>query len=148
MCVCYVDLCVNVVDLHIMKEHLNYRELWKTVTFHRILQGGSCKGVMVLCKTWEVVNGELKCVVFFFFLCILNLRGGVMNTGLCNLFWLRGFYVTKCNMGLGFFWKFNCSRFMWSKVIEKRRKANGLKRERSERSDALETSSFSLLVIA
>jgi hypothetical protein len=23
-CVCQVDLCENVVDMHIMKEHLNY----------------------------------------------------------------------------------------------------------------------------
>jgi hypothetical protein len=27
--------------------------------------------------------------VWFFFLCIVNLRGGVMNTSLCNLFVLR-----------------------------------------------------------
>ncbi len=46
---------------------------------------------MVLCKTCEAVNGELKCVVFFF-LCVVNLRGGVMNIGLCNLFGLRGLY--------------------------------------------------------
>jgi hypothetical protein len=36
---------------------------------------------------------------------------------------------------------------MWSQIIEKRRKADGLRRERSERCDPLETSSFSLLVI-
>jgi hypothetical protein len=36
---------------------------------------------------------------------------------------------------------------MWSKEIEKRRKASGLKRERSERSNPLETSSLSLLVM-
>jgi hypothetical protein len=36
---------------------------------------------------------------------------------------------------------------MWCKVIEKRRKANKFKRERSERFDPLETSSLSLLVI-
>jgi hypothetical protein len=27
MCVCRIDLCVSVIDLHIMKEHLNYWEL-------------------------------------------------------------------------------------------------------------------------
>jgi hypothetical protein len=91
MCVCWVDLCVNVVDLHIMREHLNYWELWKTITFHQILQSGSWKGAMVLCKTCEIINGELKCVVLCF-LCIVNLRGGVMNTGLCNLFGLKGLY--------------------------------------------------------
>jgi hypothetical protein len=37
---------------------------------------------------------------------------------------------------------------MWSKVIKKRRKVNGLKKERSERSDPLETSTLSLLFIA
>jgi hypothetical protein len=37
---------------------------------------------------------------------------------------------------------------MWFKKIEKRRKANGFKKERSERSDLLETSSLSLLVMA
>jgi hypothetical protein len=36
---------------------------------------------------------------------------------------------------------------MWFKIIEKRRKTNGLKRERSKKSDPLETSSLSLLVI-
>jgi len=37
---------------------------------------------------------------------------------------------------------------MWFKVIEKRRKASELKKEKSERSDPLETSSLSFLVIA
>jgi hypothetical protein len=37
---------------------------------------------------------------------------------------------------------------MWSKVIEKNNKANGLKRERLEKSDPLlKTSSLSLLVV-
>ncbi len=55
--VCQVDLCVNVVDLPIMKKHPNYWELRKTITFCRILQSGSCKGAVVLCKTYETVNG-------------------------------------------------------------------------------------------
>jgi hypothetical protein len=38
--------------------------------------------------------------------------------------------------------------FMWSKVIEKRRKASGLKKERSKKSNPLKTSRLSLLVIA
>jgi hypothetical protein len=37
---------------------------------------------------------------------------------------------------------------MWSKVIEKKRNASGLKREKIERSNPLKTSSLSLLVIA
>jgi hypothetical protein len=44
---------------------------------------------VVLCKTYEVVNGELKCVVFLL-LCVVNLKDGVMSTGLSNLFGLRG----------------------------------------------------------
>ncbi len=44
---------------------------------------------MVLCKTCEAVKYELKCVLFFL-LCVVNLRGGVMGTGLRNLFGLRG----------------------------------------------------------
>ncbi len=44
---------------------------------------------MVICKTYEAVNGELKCVVFFL-LCVVNLRGGVMSIGLSNLFGLKG----------------------------------------------------------
>ncbi len=67
MCVCQVDLCVNVVDLHIMRKHFNYRELRRTVTFRQILQGGSNKGVVIFYKTCEAVNGELKCVVFLFY---------------------------------------------------------------------------------
>jgi hypothetical protein len=35
---------------------------------------------------------------------------------------------------------------MWSKEIEKRKKANGFKRKRLERFDTLKTSSLSLLV--
>jgi hypothetical protein len=37
---------------------------------------------------------------------------------------------------------------MWSKEIEKRRKASGFKREKLKRSNPLETSSISLLVMA
>jgi hypothetical protein len=37
---------------------------------------------------------------------------------------------------------------MWSKIIEKKRKASGLKTKRSKRFDPLDTSSLSLLVIA
>jgi hypothetical protein len=29
-CVCQVDMCVSVVDLHIMRERLNYWELQRT----------------------------------------------------------------------------------------------------------------------
>ncbi len=53
-CVCWVDWWVNVVDLPIMREHLNYWE------FRRIV---------VLCQTCESVNGELKCVASFFMYC-------------------------------------------------------------------------------
>jgi hypothetical protein len=67
MCVCRVDLCVNVVELHIMREHPNYWELRRTITFHQILQCGSRKGVVIFCQTCEAVNGELKCVVFFMY---------------------------------------------------------------------------------
>ncbi len=42
---------------------------------------------MVLCKTCEAIKGELKCVVFLF-LCVVNLRDGVMSIGLCNSFGL------------------------------------------------------------
>ncbi len=84
-----VDLCVNVIDLHIMREHPNYWDLRRTVTIRQILHGVSCKGVVVLCKTCEAVNGESKCVVFFF-LCVVNLRGGVVSTSLYNVFELKG----------------------------------------------------------
>jgi hypothetical protein len=48
-------------------------------------------GAMVLCKTCETFIKELKCVVFLL-LCVVNLRDGVMNTGLCNLLGLRDLY--------------------------------------------------------
>jgi hypothetical protein len=48
-----VNLCVNVIDLHIMREHHNFSDLQRTVTIRQILEGGSCKGVVVLCKTCE-----------------------------------------------------------------------------------------------
>jgi hypothetical protein len=43
---------------------------------------------MLLCKTCEAITRELKCVVFLL-LRAINLRDGVMNTGLCNLFGLK-----------------------------------------------------------
>ncbi len=46
---------------------------------------------MVLCKTCETIIGELKCVVFLL-LCVVNLRDGVMNISLCNLFGLKDLY--------------------------------------------------------
>jgi hypothetical protein len=58
------------------------------------------KGVVVFCKTCEAINGELKCVVFFF-LCVVNL-GGVMTIGLCNLFRLK---VLCYNVSQPHFWK-------------------------------------------
>ncbi len=54
-------------------------------------------GVMVLCKTCEVVTRELICVVFLL-LCVLNLKNDVRNNGLCNLFGLRDL-CWKCNLG-------------------------------------------------
>ncbi len=43
---------------------------------------------MVLCKTCETTTRDLKCVVFLV-LCVVNLRDGVTNTNLCNVFGLR-----------------------------------------------------------
>ncbi len=48
------------------------------------------KGLWFFVKIMKL-NGELKCVCVCFF-CIVNLRGGVMSTGLCNLFVFRGLY--------------------------------------------------------
>jgi hypothetical protein len=46
---------------------------------------------VVLCKTCEIVIGELKCVVFLLS-CVVNLKDGVMSIGLCNLFGFRDLY--------------------------------------------------------
>jgi hypothetical protein len=46
---------------------------------------------MVLCKTCEAITRELKCVVFLL-LCVVNLRDGVVNIYLCNLFGLKDLY--------------------------------------------------------
>jgi hypothetical protein len=57
-----------------------------------------------------------------------------------------GFYFTKCKHELEFPWKSNV--IMGScglKTLRRRKKANGLKRERSEWFDPLETSSLSLM---
>jgi len=69
--VCHIYLCVNVVELHITREHPNHWELQRIVTFDQILHYGSKKGVVVLCKTCEVVYGELKCAGF----CALSICG-------------------------------------------------------------------------
>jgi hypothetical protein len=54
-------------------------------------------------------------------------------------------YVTKCNLGLGFLWKFNVVLGLCGlKKLRKEGRPMG-SRERLGRSDLLETSSFSLL---
>jgi hypothetical protein len=45
-----------------------------------------------------------------------------------------GAYVTKCNLGLGFLWKFNVVLGLCGlKKLRRENKASGLKRERDER---------------
>jgi hypothetical protein len=62
---------------------------------------------------------------------------------------IQGFILQSITWDLGsygslmLFWG-----FMWSKVIEKSRKASRLRRDKSKRFDPLETSSLSFLVIA
>jgi len=43
---------------------------------------------VVLCKTYEAITRELECVVFLL-LSVVNLRDGVKNSRLCNLFRLK-----------------------------------------------------------
>jgi hypothetical protein len=50
--------------------------------------------VMFLCKTCDAVNEKFKCVIFSY-LCVVNLRGDVMSTSLCNLFELKGLCSTQ-----------------------------------------------------
>jgi len=80
---------VNVIDLHIMREHPNYWDLQRTVTFRRILQSGSFKGLWFFVKLVKQLIWSLKCVVFFL-LCVIKLKDDVMGTGLHNLFGLKG----------------------------------------------------------
>jgi hypothetical protein len=103
----------------------NYRSL--------ILQCGSCiKGVVVLCKTSEVVTRELICVIFLI-LCVVNLRDGVGNIGLCNLSRLRDL-CWKCNLGFGFLWKLDVVLGSYGlNILRRTRKAIGLKREKEIR---------------
>jgi len=89
------------------------------------------RGAVVLCKTCEAVTGELICVVFLL-LCVVNLRDGVKNTGLCNLCGLKNL-CPKCNLGLGFMWKLDVVMGSYGlKILRRRRKANGLKRKKSK----------------
>ncbi len=67
--------------------------------------------------------------VLFSFFYVLSIWGVMSWISVYAIYLDLGVYVTKCNMGIGFLWKFSCFGFMWSKEIEKRRKANGLKRE-------------------
>jgi hypothetical protein len=73
-CVCHVYFCVSVIELHITREHPNYWELQKIITFCQIPQCGSRKGVVVICQTCEAICGELKCVGF----CALSICGVVL----------------------------------------------------------------------
>jgi hypothetical protein len=137
ICVCRVDLHVRMVVLHFMRGHPNIGNSeklpWSIDFTMWIVQGR----VMVLCKTCEVVSGE--------FLCVVNLKNGVKHTGLCSMFGLRDL-CWKCNKRLGFLLKFDVVLGSYDlKILRRRRKVNGFKRERSEWFDPLETSSISLL---
>jgi len=50
------------------------------------------KRVVVFFQDCEAQWGVEVFFFFFFLVCIVNLRGGVMNIGLCNSFVLRGLY--------------------------------------------------------
>jgi hypothetical protein len=107
ICVCRVDLYMSVVGLDIMRKQFDYWELRKIAIVCWFYNVDHAKGgAVVLCKTCEVVTRELICVVFLI-LCAFNLRDGVKNTRLCNMFELRDL-CWKCNMGLGF-----CGSLMW-----------------------------------
>jgi len=68
-----------------------------------------------------------------FFFCVVNLRGGVMSTSLCNLFGFKGSMLQSVTWDLGSFRSLMMLwGFMWFKIIEKKRKAGGLKREIGE----------------
>jgi hypothetical protein len=102
-----------------------------------MLLGGSYEGGL-----WFFVRlvrqslGDLICVVFLFSIfCQIE--------GWCQEQWI---YVTKCKQKLGLLWKFNVVLGLCGmKTLRRIRKASGFKRERSERSDPLETSSLSLM---
>jgi hypothetical protein len=105
MCVCWVDLCVSVIDMHIMEEHPNLWELWRTVTICWILEGGSCKGVVVICKTCETQWGVEVCYFLSFMCCQF---WGMVSWVLVYAIYLDSrVYVTRCNLRFGFLWKFN-----------------------------------------
>jgi hypothetical protein len=70
-----------------------------------------------------------------------------MSIGLCNHLDL-GAYVTKCNLGLGFLWKFNVVLGLRGLKRLRREGRTMGSREKLERSVPLETSSLSLLVKA
>ncbi len=68
---------------------------------------------------------------------------------LCSCFYIlssSGIYVTKCKQEFEFLWKSNVVLGSCGlKTFRRRKKASGLKRERLERFDPLETSSLSLM---
>jgi hypothetical protein len=104
--VCGVHVCVKVVDLHVMRKHLNYWELWKTVIVCWILQGGSRKeGLWFFVK---LVKQSLQgWNVLFSCSYVLSIWEMVSWTLLYAIYWDSNVYVTKCNLGFGFLWKFN-----------------------------------------
>ncbi len=53
--------------------------------------------------------------------------------GWCHEHLGLGIYVTKCNLGLGFLWKLDVVMGSYGlKKLRRKRKASGLKRERSK----------------
>ncbi len=100
---------------------------------------------MVLCKTFEVIiggNGYVLSSCFY----VLSRRGMVSGTLDYVICVGRGIYITECKHELDFPWKSNVVLGLCGfEDFEKKKEANGLKRERLERSNPLQTSSLSMM---
>jgi hypothetical protein len=57
---------------------------------------------VVLCQTCEAINGELKCVVFFFFLMYYQFEGWCYEYRFMQSIWTRGFILQSVTWDLGF----------------------------------------------
>jgi hypothetical protein len=103
-CVCVELICVwHVVGLHIMREHPNYWELWRIVI--EIQKVDHVRGLWFFVKLMKQSTGSWSVLFSCFY--VLSIWWMVSWTLVCVIYLDLRVYVTKCNLGLGFLWKFN-----------------------------------------
>ncbi len=139
--------CVWMLLIYISWENtLITRNSEKQSHFIKFYKVDHTRGLWFFVKLVKQLKGGWN-VLFFFY--VLSIWGVVSRVPGMQSISTQASMLQNVTWDLGFFGSLMLLwGFMWSKVIEKRRKASGLKKERSKKSNPLKTSRLSLLVIA